>query len=296
MSEQKPQSTAGDRVKGCFSSIFGLATFLVIGLLMVSCGASATGLAGERPPYPPRLYFEDVENVVIQPISVYSVKNFQGALFDENSRIAVINFRSPEDTQGGVLVSDMFASILRREGFQVFERDRIERILDEQQLAQEGRLALSDSDIADILGGLESVDYMIFGAVTIYESEPQSIYLPVRIRDEDRERYEEQYTAYRNWYINDWFPLRLSYFESEEEKTRMIRSVEGVWSLEDLEEEINKFSRRESRVIATVGISAKIVDVRTGTIVWTGQSETVDFTLVNGSERILNGFLASIQQ
>ena len=66
-------------------------------------------------------------------------------------------------------------------------------------------------------------------------------------------------------------------------------------SLEELEEELQKYSRQEFRVIATIGITAKIIDISTGEIIWTGQAETSDFTLVDGAKRILEGFINSVE-
>lgn len=291
----RPATTSAPRPGCSCSSILALLALLLVGAFIVSCTASATGLAGERPPVPPRTYYEDVNSVVITPIQPKLVKSTEGPVFFDGARIAVIQFRSPEDTQGGVLVSDTLATLLREQGFQVFERDRVDRILEEQQLASDGLVNLSDLEVAQALGQLESVDYMVFGAVTLYRIEPQAVYLPIRIVEEDKARYVERYEEFRRWYLEDWFPFRLSYFQSEEEKLKRLRSVDNVWSLEDLENEYRKLSRREFRIIASVGVSAKVVDVRTGAIVWSGQAETNDFTLVNGSRRILQEFLASIQ-
>jgi hypothetical protein len=297
MSEQAGGTSRGAKqgsVSGC-GVIFQGVIFLVVGFLLVSCAASFTGIGVPKKPYLPRTFYLDVKDVVIEDIEPIIIKTVDGPVFSQNSRIAVLNFHSPEKTQGGSLVSDMFASLLRKEGYQVFERDKIQRILDEQQRVEEGRVAQSDLEVAETLGKLETVDYMVFGAVTIYKSKAQSIYLPLRIKQEERERYIEEYQDYKDWHLNHWFPFPLYFFEPEEEKLKILRHVEGVWSLEELENEYRKVLKRENRVIATMGISAKVVDVRTGGIIWTGQAETNDFTLVNGTARILNEFLTSMK-
>jgi len=53
---------------------------------------------------------------------------------------------------------------------------------------------------------------------------------------------------------------------------------------------------RQTSTIASIGISAKVVDVRNARIVWMGQAETNDFTLVGGADRLVATFLASIQE
>jgi curli biogenesis system outer membrane secretion channel CsgG len=294
---EKADSQASNSKQGSSGGcgiIFQGAFLLVVGYFLVSCAATATGIGTKEKPYLPRTYYADVEDVVIEDIEPVIVKTVEGSVFDQNARIAVLDFHSPEQTQGGSLVSDMFASLLRKEKYQVFERDKIQRILDEQQLAFEGRVIQSDLEVAETLGRLETVDYMVFGAVTIYKSKAQSIYLPLYMRQDDREKYKEKYNAYKEWHLNRWFPFPLYFFEPEDEKLKILRHVEDVWSLEELENEYQKVLKHEYRVIATIGISAKIVDVRTGEIVWTGQAETNDFTLVNGTERILNEFLISM--
>ena len=134
------------------SRVFAIIIMLLVGTVMVSCAASATGLAGEKPPVLPRVFYQDAKSVLIQPVKARVVKIRAGSIFSEGLRIAVIRFGSPEKTQGGVLVSDMFATQLRQQKLQVFERDRVDRILGEQQLAIEGKVALTDLEIAQEIG------------------------------------------------------------------------------------------------------------------------------------------------
>jgi hypothetical protein len=251
-------------------------------------------IISKRQPYPPRFYYGSVEDVIIQDISISSVKINEGPVFEQNAGIAIYTFESPKETQGGVLVSDMFASLLRKEGYQVFERSQIERLLSEQQLIMEGRVVANDLDVAQRLGQLVAVDYMIFGSVTLYNSEGQTIFLPVRILEKDRQVYAQEYEKYRNWYVNEF---RLSpdlLTKSSTERAEKLRAELNVLSLEEMEEMLAKSSKEEYRTIATLGISAKIVDVKTGEIVWMGQAETTDFTLVNAANRIVDEFLVSI--
>jgi pilus assembly protein Flp/PilA len=248
----------------------------------------------KRKPYPPRFFYGSVEDVVIQDIGISSVKIHEGPIFDQDARIAIYMFESPEETQGGVLVSDMFSSLLREKGYQVFERSQIERLLSEQELIEEGRVSATDLDVAERLGKLETVDYMIFGSVTLYNSEGQTIFLPVKILEEDRSIYAQEYEEYREWYVNG-FRLSLDLLtKSPTERAGKLRAELNILSLEELEEILAKASKEEYRTIATLGISAKIVDVKTSEIVWMGQAETTDFTLVSAAKRIVDEFMVSI--
>jgi hypothetical protein len=289
--QRRSQQNGSSCVVGFFQLLFALFIVAILG----SCVASATGIATESRPYSPRTYYENVANVVIQDVKVYSVQTVKSPVINKGSKIAVLNFKSPSDSQGGVLISDIFASLLISDGYQVMEREKIQKLLNEQNLITSGSAAISDLDIAQRLGNLESVDFMVLGAVTLYESKAHNIYLPIKVKDEDRPKYQEQYAIYKDWYVNHIFPFSINYFKSDDEKLKILRVEDGVLSLEELEEELKKYSMQEFRVIGTVGITAKIIDVRTGAIIWTGQAETTDFTLVDGAKRILQSFIKSVE-
>jgi hypothetical protein len=241
-------------------------------------------------PYFPRTEYGTSEEVVVRPVSPNTVKLREGELFEEGSKVAVFQFQSPDMTQGGALVSDMFSSLLQEQGFSVVERDNIDSILREQNLVGENRTSLSDLQVADRLGKLTAADYMVFGSVTLYQAEPQTIYIPIRVKEEDRNDYEEEYSKYRRSYLNSW-----DFWVPRERKIKRLREEANVFSLSEIETELTKTSKQEFRVIASVGISAKVVDVRRGEIIWLGQGETNDFTTVNATQRILNEFIKSIQ-
>jgi len=280
-----------------YALILVLIAVVVIGLLAFFGSSTSGGLPipflSKRPPYPPRADYGRVEDVVIRDIAVSSVRANEGPAFGQDVRVAVYTFDAPQGTQGGVLVSDIFAATLREKGYQVFERSEIERVLREQQLLIEGRTTASDLDIAQRLGQLGAVQYMVFGAVTLYNSEGQTVLLPVTVAQEDREVYEEEYAEYRDWYINGFRLAPNRWATDAFDRAEMLRAEEGVLSIEELEEELLKEPREEFRTIASVGISAKIVDVQTGEIIWMGQSETTDFTLVQASSRVVEELLNS---
>ena len=143
--------------------------FLIfLGLFLSSCSPST--------PYPPRVFFANTEEVVIKPVSTNTVRLVKQPIFTNQSKIAVFNFEAPEGTQGGVLASDMFTSLLENRGLgEIVERDNIDKILREQNLMKGDKTTLSDLEVASRLGKLVAADYMIFGAVTLYQAEPQTI-------------------------------------------------------------------------------------------------------------------------
>ncbi|OJJ19692.1 hypothetical protein BKI52_19360 [marine bacterium AO1-C] len=262
-----------------------ISTIYLIGFIfLASCGKTA--------PYLPDFHYEDAKEVVIKPVKVNSVRATTRPLFNKQVKIAVLNFKSPNNTNGGVLISDVFASALQKNGYKITERDNIDLILKEQNLISGGSTNLSDLEIAQKLGQLLAADYMIFGAVTLYKSEGQNIHLPIKIKEKDRQEYQKEYEEYRKYFVGGWFPL----FQSEKSRLKKMRKEHDVLSLPELDERLKKVSKKEFRTIASVGIAAKIVDVRNAKIVWMGQSETNDFTLVSGGKRIIAKFIESIQR
>ena len=159
-----------------YALILVLVAIVVIGLLSLFNFGSIKKYFVPTPPYAPRIYFEEIESVVIQPVGVNSIKILEGPVFTPDTKVAIYNFDSPKDTQGGILVSDIFAAHLRTKGLQVYERDEIDRILSEQTLISQGIVTVNDLQIAQKLGNLITVDYMVFGAVTLYRSDGQTIF------------------------------------------------------------------------------------------------------------------------
>lgn len=282
---------------GCVPALALLGAVLVGAFLIYSYRY----IVYEDPPYRPRYYFQSPESVIVKPVSVNSVRPNNKPLLTQDARVAVLLFQSPDKTQGGALLSDMFSSTLMQMGLKPVERDNIEKILAEQDLGARGRAALSDLEIAAKLGKILSVDVMIFGAVTVYKTDGQLVYIPVRINDEDRKTYSDQYEKYRQWYLYSWWCIscyfdRIFYSDYEKHRLQKLRAVDGILSLGELEEELKKTSRQEFHSIAVVGVTAKLVNVRTASIEWMGQGETVDVTIVNGAARIINALVVTMQK
>lgn len=241
-----------------------------------------------KKPYLPRFYYEDYRSVITTPVSVNVVKDYSGSLLkpEYGHQHAIFRFDAPEGTQSGALVADVLALKLRKSKISILERDNIDRILNEQKLASRSPRLADQQRIGQLL----SVQYMAVGAVTFYDASPHAVVLPLKLVEEDRKEYRKQYDVYRKWYLDTWWPFAAP----EEERIQRLRTDVKVLSLEELEEEYKKFNRSEFRVVATVGVSMKIIRVRDARIVWAGQGETNDVSLVNGVTRIVDEFIKSM--
>ena len=119
----------------------------------------------------------------------------------------------------------------------------------------------------------------------------QTIYIPVHLNQEDLIEYKEEYEKYREWYLNKLLPFK----EPKRERIKQLRSGKNILSQEELEDAYSNLQKPEFQVVASVSVSAKIVDVKSGEIIWLGQGATNDFTLVGATQRILEKFIEFIQ-
>ena len=194
-------------------------------------------------PKVPRVQMESIEDTVIQDFKISSVKSVMGPIFAVDSRIAISDFQSPGEPHG-FLVSNLYTGLLKRQGYEVIERDNFEDVLVEQSIMASGTTTLGDHDISRRLGNLYAADYLIFGAVTSYRTTRPPKFRAIRVVQENGEVSDE------------------------------VQAVE----------------------VTKVGITAKVVDVKTAEIIWVGHGETVEMDATRGITSILKKFLESIQQ
>lgn len=267
---------------GCLKSIA-----IALGISMIFFFIIRTIFFTPEKPYIPRFYYANHAGIIVTPVSLNVVKdNNQSLTTQDKDEFAVFRFDAPEGTQAGALAADIVALKLRKNGNSVLERDNIDRILNEQKIASSSTQLKDQQKIGKLL----SVEYMIIGSVTFYDASPQTINIPLRLVDEDRVDYDNSYKKYKEWYINKWWP----FFDTADVRVKKLRNDEKILSLEELEEEYKKYYVTQVKVVATVGISMKIVRVRDARIVWAGQAETNDTSLVDGTSRIVDAFIKNM--
>jgi len=82
--------------------------------------------------------------------------------------VAVVDFKGP-DRSGSQIATLLQAKLIESQYFDIIERDKINRILEEQNMSMSG---VMDEETAVEIGKLLGVDAMIFGEVTQYEVPP----------------------------------------------------------------------------------------------------------------------------
>ncbi|MFQ5904279.1 MAG: CsgG/HfaB family protein, partial [Candidatus Binatia bacterium] len=284
---------------------------------LFSCAAFVPMPVAPSPPQPPvrpRTARQTLEMVVnTDPVlnfnQVARVRNVRSATF------AVMDFVSPvaaaqEGSTGGALVSDTFYISLAQRAVNIIERERIKKVVAEQELIRKSK-SLSDQEKAKRIGRILGADYMIFGAVSEYKSEIREVTLGSFIPEKERQRYEADYQAYQHAYA-DYQAAQAEYIKDIEQynrtqallltRARIYPQFSGpqigqlrVLSLEEWEGQIlDRGGRRVLATVASIGITARVIDVRTGKIIWVGQGAKRHLQLQEGTQILVNKLVETI--
>jgi len=102
--------------------------------------------------------------------SVINIKVLKPASISmpEIKEVAVVDFRGP-DRSGSQIATLLQSKLIEANHFDIIERDKINRVLDEQNMGMSG---VMDEETAVEIGKILGVDGMIFGEVTQYEVPP----------------------------------------------------------------------------------------------------------------------------
>jgi curli biogenesis system outer membrane secretion channel CsgG len=244
------------------------------------------------------------------------------------STFAVMDFGSPMSPEGqigaaGVSAADTFYISLSQRNVRIIERERIKQIAAEQELVRESRV-ISDQEKAQRIGRLAGADYIIFGAVTEYKSEIRDVQLGMFIPDNEKQRYAADCESYqrasaayqqamanyskevrdynRNQALLGLIPLnpvpqRQVVPPDLEFYLRGMRppGPEQVKSLEQWEDETTmRGERRQLATVASIGLTSRVIDVRTGLIVWVGQGAKRHLQLQEGMQILINKLVETV--
>lgn len=224
-----------------------------------------------KPPAPPKAVYPDPESVAITPLALDTQSSF---VMRKNSRIATMTFKQHEGSGAGALAADSMILNLQRLGYNVIDREMIENVLKEQKIMAEGRTNLSDIEVSRKIGQLFNADYFIAGAITEYSAKSENIGLSPAISDAERKRYTEEYDRYEALLRDD-----------------NITNQQPVKTLQEWEIDYAGKPKSSYINIAKVGITVKIVDIRTSNIVWVGIADTSDLRLQTAMKRIVDGMI-----
>lgn len=158
--------------------------------------------------------------------------------FGRIKRVGVISFKDyPSHPNSGETVGDTFVKHLLRAGYNVIERTDLEKVLTEQKLNISG---IIDQATAKKIGNISGIDAVITGTVSLFSPAKKDVVL-VKVKEVTTEGRRE-------------------------------KQSEGKEKIEKPERVITKTVEKEEPHIYTieaeVGITAKMIDVETGEIIW----------------------------
>ncbi|HEX9077954.1 MAG TPA: CsgG/HfaB family protein [Desulfuromonadaceae bacterium] len=228
-----------------------------------------------RFPTPPTVSYPEPESVAIAPLSL-DIPEKNSFRMEPSSKVATMTFKQHEGSGAGALVADSLILNLQRMGYNVIDREMIENVLKEQNIMAEGKTNLTDLEVSKKIGQIFNADYFISGAITEYSAQSQNISLSPVIPEAEKTRYVEEYNRY------------VKFYQDEEITPPQIPKTIQEWELEYASRPKSSFIS-----IAKVGITLKVVDIKTSRIVWVGIAFTSDLRLQEGMRRIVDGMIRS---
>jgi len=188
-------------------------------------------------------------------------------------RVAVIGFRDYPGRYGsGDVVVGAFEQSLLNAGYDVVERQQVDKVLAEQRLAR----GAVDARAAARLGKSLGVDALLFGQITDL-AEARSQVTKVDVVDD---RSDPIYVR----------------------KTRRVQQPDGSWT--DVSETViegyktTHIVRREPRtytINGRLGVSARLVGVQTGEVIWSGSDSTDTVTFEDGARGLSDDILKAVK-
>jgi len=229
-------------------------------------------------PSPPKVHYPSPESVAVSKLRLEA--NLQAWFkIKPGAKIAIMPFKSRADSGAGSLAADSMILVLQMRGFNVIDREQIERIMREQNLVASGKARLTDLEISKRIGKLVNVDYFIFGSVTEYSAKSENIALSPVISETDLERYRQDLQKFEDYWNS-----------ADKEPHRWPNSIQE-WQIEYASKAKQSYIN-----IARVGITAKIVDMKSTRIGWIGIANLSDLRLQQGMRRIINGMVSDYLQ
>lgn len=277
------------------------------------------------PPRPPRLPDTKPQTLeqVVNTEPTLNTHKLEPTPNVQSSTIAVLNFQVP--SQGGIagaetLIADTLAISFGRRQVKVVERENIKKIEAEQAIMEKTK-ALSEIEKAQLIGKLVKADYICVGAATQLAVENTMIQLGCFVPDAEMDRYTKEYQAYVQKKAD--YDNAVAKYKQEMAEYNRYRAMRG--DMPDYSEmmtgipmminpltgqalneppppqkveEVVTSGRREKSVrtqVANIGLTVRILNLKTGAIVWVGQASKQHLNLQEGlqilTDKLVEDFL-----
>lgn len=200
-------------------------------------------------------------------------------------------------------------NVASQKNITVVDRSKLEKRRQELVMAQDGFTNLTEEQQLKMIGEAISADYLLDGSVVEYSSDQKNIILNKVTEEEEVDRYAQDYKK---------FIERLDQLQQEIEKefklvslnpvdvtgsrltmAQQLSKIEALRTntptpAEYLELLENSRGRSDFRNIASVGITARLIDVRTGEFVWFYQNEQRRFSLQETMDIVAEDLIDSL--
>ncbi len=226
-----------------------------------------------QPPEPPKMEYPDKKTVAWKSVNLDAYKNPE-VDFSTGIPLAVMNFKEKTGMETSSQATDYLILKLQRKGYVVIEREIVEKAITDLKAATPAdKQASSGIELIKELSTPLKVNYFLIGSITEYMTGNENITIVPFLIDKDKERYQKEYDAY------------MAYFKSEN-----MPIPQPVKTLQEWELELNAKTQSFSMPVAKVGITAKILDVKSGRAVWTSIGSISE----NGLQKALNLIISSM--
>lgn len=192
--------------------------------------------------------------------------------FAKVKRVAVVGFSDHAGRQGsGEALSGAFEQGLIAAGYDLVERSQVDRVL------REKKLSAGDAKAAKELGRRLGVDALLMGRITDFR-EPRERLVRADVVDTHQD------------------PVYVR-------KTKRVQQADGTFASTEVTElqgyRTTRVVRREPRAVTTygrLGVTARLVFVPTGEILWSGSDSTSVYTFEEGARAVADSILKAVKK
>lgn len=265
-------------------------------------------------PTPPRFEYPDALQVAYKPVSLDAVKQ-SGTELSGSTPIVVITIKEAAGKEVAGSIIDALILKLQRKGYVVVEREIVEKTIAEinaqganpaaagtpvestapaAAVAATAAPAASSSSVAEVLAGHKQstgielmkqlaeqlrTRYFIIGTLAEYSSSKEDVTLIPFIPDQEKERYQKEYDAYVEYY-----------------KSENLTLPQPVKTVKEWDREYGTKAKTVNMNVARVGLTAKMLDIKSGKAVWTGIVNSAESGYSKAIAKIVDAMVDHIAQ
>jgi curli biogenesis system outer membrane secretion channel CsgG len=261
-------------------------------------------------PQPPRFRTLSIEEMIVSKPTVDKFSEEK----DFPSFMKNILGLNEFSNQGGSMVTDMIAlKLLAKRQLRMVDREHIEKVVRELERTASGVLKMSEADRLKKIGELAGADFLLFGSVTEFNTTNMQITQGRIFEPGEEDRYKKDYDEFTEkadaydatltgnmqaMAVGSAFTMGLSgigMHETQAQRTKFAAMRAKVQPLETYKRDLAG-SNQTVATVANVGLTAKLIRVATGKVVWVYQGSKRDIDLRKGMTTLVDDMLESLLQ